>query len=37
VPVPVPDAFLVVDSTLLFVKDRRTLCAVHLSGRERNT
>jgi len=37
VPVPVPDAFLVVNSTLLFVKDRRTLCAVHLSGRERKT
>lgn len=27
---PAPGAFLVIDRTLLFVKDRRILCAVHL-------
>jgi len=31
---PVPEAFLVIDRTLLFVMDRKTLCAVHLSGAE---
>lgn len=31
-PVPIPEAFLVVDRTLLYVKQRRTLCAVHLPG-----
>lgn len=32
-PAPVPESFFVVDRTLLFVKERRTLCAVHLAGR----
>jgi hypothetical protein len=33
-PMPAPEAFLVIDRTLLFVKGRRALCAVHLPDAE---